>query len=97
VLTPLAQPAGPRFLTSLAACCPRAPAAGDGAGGRRSVGPGRGARQVAPAGWWSWHGSLFLAGEIRAHLRSEPVDPIPRRRIHCPETAEPHERYPLFT
>jgi dihydrofolate synthase / folylpolyglutamate synthase len=33
--------------------------------------------QVAPGGLVVVAGSLFLAGEIRAHLRGEPVDPIP--------------------
>jgi dihydrofolate synthase/folylpolyglutamate synthase len=33
--------------------------------------------QVAPDGLVVVAGSLFLAGEIRAHLRGEPVDPIP--------------------
>jgi dihydrofolate synthase/folylpolyglutamate synthase len=33
--------------------------------------------RVAPGGLVVVAGSLFLAGEIRAHLRDEPVDPIP--------------------
>jgi dihydrofolate synthase / folylpolyglutamate synthase len=33
--------------------------------------------QAAPGGLVVVAGSLFLAGEIRAHLRGEPVDPIP--------------------
>ena len=74
---PLAQPPGARSRRA-----GRAVARGR-AGGRCRCRPtpsqalAEARARVAPGGLVVVAGSLFLAGEIRAHLRGEPVDPIP--------------------